>query len=172
MNALKEKLGKIREYSLEFYKYLYDVWNTSSYKEAGFNTFKQYVEESLDIPYKEVKYIVFAVKRAKELGLLNKLTPQEWHRFCVIASVITIDNQKEWLEKMVGLSISELKKEVSVYKKNKKAKSNKKIRFICQLTKEQEDVILTAIETAKKKWKIDTTGDVLFNICYEWLQGE
>lgn len=153
---------------------LSEAYHKEFYTEWGFKDFREYCETELDIHYRKAMYLVDIWDKVKSLGLSKaKVAKLGWTKMKDIASVVTAENQAEWLEKADKMTSRELTEAVQVSRKADTSQAGPVptiTTMTFRLSEAEANIITEALEEAKKLTETDNAVMALEIICQDWLE--
>lgn len=151
----------------------------SWWKDDGFDTFKEFIENKFGLQYRKAMYLIGIYGSIVESGVeWQKLSGIGWSKVKEIASIITVDNVDEWVEKAQMLTVLQLNEAVKQAKTGQLDKSDETpaessgvTTFTVKVHPDQKATINAAIDKAKKDADTDYPGVALDAICMNFLSG-
>jgi hypothetical protein len=145
------------------------------FKELGFETFRQYVENTQDVGYRTALYWTGIYRNLVNSGIdFHQVASVKWSKLKEIAEVVTKENVEFWVEKANSNSIETLKLQVLNYKKSgskqitdqlSEAPENIITTMQFKLHSDQKENVDAALEKAKAEASTDVNSVALEFIC-------
>jgi len=166
---------------------LNDVYNNDYYRNWGFETWKDYVEQELDFGIRTAQYFLKIQKWFETMtpAMQSWLRSLGWTKCRMLLAVVTPENAKSWKNKIKGKSVRELDGIINRAKKGEDdssgnessgSESNDKsvskeslVRRAFSLYSGQDEVVMNAINRAKDIGETDKDGHALSLICTDYL---
>lgn len=174
--AILEAHKAIEENYLAMAQLLSEAYHKDFYAEWGFKDFREYVETELDVHYRKAMYLVDIWDKVKQLGLSKaKVAKLGWTKMKDIASVVTAENQKEWLEKAEKMNSRELTEAVKVSRSADTSQAGPVptiTTMTFRLSEAEANIVTEALEEAKKLTETENVVVALEMICQDWLEAK
>lgn len=150
----------------------HEVDSEKYYVRWGYVELKDYAEQELDMKYRKLRYFVEIGAKAKELGLSKeRLEAIGWSKVSLIAGILDADNMDEWLDRAEKMSTRKLAEEVKIRKVNDPEAVVPQLTILkLKLPEIIANVVMEAINTAKKLTNTDDMAAALEMICSDWLE--
>jgi hypothetical protein len=158
---------------LKMAKLLNEAYHRDYFIEWGFEDWRSYTENELDIHYRKAMYFVDVWDTVKKLNLpMGQVEKLGWTKMKDLTRVMTEKNAKEWLEKAKKLSTRELTEEVRVTRKKETGRSEgpETIKLNLIMGEDEGNIVLDAIEEAKKLTESPNEVVALGMICQDWQE--
>lgn len=157
---------------IDLCKLLSEAYHRSFFEEWGFEDFEAYCQEELDIKYRKAMYFVEIWDKVKSLKLdKRKVARLGWTKMKEIASVITAETAKEWMEKASKMTSRELTEAVKIVRKRDVTGVDVPTvtTMTLRMSESEANIITEAIEEAKKLTENENAVIALEMICQDWL---
>ncbi len=181
---LRRKVMSLREKTDESYwdlaVALEDVYERNCYRAWGFDSWKDYVENEIDIHIRKAQYLVQIQKWFNEMtpAIQNWIRSMGWTKSRMLMHVVTPENAREWRARVDGKTVAEIDR---MLKESKAAgegeggaspsdgddEKPKNLNF--KLFPGQMDNWKRAAEVAMGPAESDKPGNLLDLICTEYI---
>lgn len=170
---LKEIVTQVEESYIDLARLLAETYHKEFYLAWGFDTFEKYCEEELDFQYRKAMYFVEIWDKTKSLNIpKSKLTKLGWTKLKDLVTVMDEENAKEWIEKASDMTTREVTDAVKITKRADPT-ANAVVPSITTMTlrmgESEANIILEAIEEAKRICESDNAIVALEMICQDWM---
>jgi len=157
---------------IDLSKLLYEAYHKDFAAKWGFEDFREYCAEEIEMDYRKAMYLVDIWDKVKGLNLSPvKVAELGWTKMKDIAAVINEKNATELLEKAEKMTSRELTEAVKVMRKTDS--SGAVLPTITTISLKCSDAeskaILDALEEAKKLCAVNNDTMAFEMICQEWL---
>ena len=162
---------------------LREVHDNDYYREWGFDSWKEYVEQEVDIHIRKAQYLV------KLQSWFDGMTPaiQKWIRALgwtkarMLMHVVTQENAQDWKNRVADKTVSEIKEMLEGDKDSEgedgavsesgssETPDDKSHKFKATLMGTQWETVQSALEKAKEAGETDKDGQALSLICVDYL---
>jgi hypothetical protein len=164
----------IEENYLRLAKLLSEAYHKDFYQEWQFKDFREYCEAELDIQYRKAMYLVDIWDKVKSLNLSPaKVAKLGWSKMKDIASVMTKENAKDWMDKAEKMTTRDLTEAVKI-SRVQDASARGTIPHIVTMTfrmgESEHNVVSEALEECKKLCESESPVVALEMICQDWLE--
>ncbi len=167
---IKELLREIDEKKYDLYLKIYQVRKEELFVNWGYSKFKEWVEEDLGIPYRVGLWYAQIGEFIERFDLPRQVVLQiSWTKLKEIAKLESIEDIKELLKKAPSMSFRELEAEIKQRKEKVGGREEKTTILTLKLKNDQYDVVMAAIERAKKEIEVESVSSALEYICQEFL---
>ena len=155
---------------------LNEAFHKEYHKEWGYDSFSDYAEKELEVEYRKARYLLDIWETIKGLDLpkekLVEIAKLGWTKVKDLAAVITKKNAEKLLKQAKSMSSRELTESVKVMRKTggsnlPKTPSTLKITFT--LGESEHNIVMQALEEAKKLSNSDNAAVGLEMICQDWM---
>jgi len=174
---VREEINKIKIQTVSNYlrlaELLYEVREKQYYIDYGYNSFREYAELDLGTKERKAQYLIDIWRKAKQLKLPEeRLLQIGWTKTKEIVREMTEENVDELLdvaEKNPTPAVVQFIRE----RRGESVGTTQKIgevRMSLRMSPDEADVILNAIESAKKEIDTENTVTALEMICMTYLQ--
>lgn len=144
------------------------------------STFKAYVEAETSMEYRKALYLISIYNSLVEANVPWELAaPVGWSKLKDLATILTEDNAKAWLEKAAGITQAQLAADIAVYKKELAAgntttssapPSDSTVKqWAVKLHEDQKDTVEAAVDKAMKEGNTDSKAVALEYIATDYL---
>jgi hypothetical protein len=151
------------------------------YETEGFDTFKVFVETKYGIQYRKAMYWVSIYDTLIESGVpWNKVKDVGWTKLKDLASILTLENVDEWVNRALVSTVLQLQDAISKHKTGTLANSgitpedehkSATTTFTVKVHEDQKTVIREAVDKAKGEANTEYDGVALESICMNYLAG-
>jgi hypothetical protein len=162
--------GRLKEISAKEY-----------YKSAGYETFRDYVENVYGHGYRRAMYWIQTYDKLIESGVpWSKVSTVGWTKLKDLASILTPENVDEWVERAKNLTVLNLQLAIAAAKSKTLPTSgveptdsqpSKVTTMTFKVHEEQKVIIDQAIEKAMKEANTEFRGVALEGICMNYVSG-
>ena len=167
---IKELLREIDEKKYDLYLKVYQVRKKELFVNWGYSKFKEWVEEDLGIPYRVGLWYAQIGEFIERFDLPQQVVLEiSWTKLKEIAKLESIEDIKELLKKAPSMSFRKLEAEVKQRKEKIGGREEKITTLSLKLKNDQYDVVMSAIERAKKEIGVESISSALEYICQEFL---
>ena len=119
------------------------------YKELGYGSLDDYADKKHGFRYRKAAYLIAIIENCEAAGIPKEdVRGIDWSKMKEIIPTLTEENRAEWLKKAATLSVKDLHEEVK--KSMGEEPGEKKISIVFALSKEQKDLVDSALEIAAK----------------------
>jgi len=151
------------------------------FTEDGYESFREFVEAEFGINYRKSMYLISIYNSLVQSGIPWKtVEPIGWTKLKELIGVITPENVDEWVEKAKGMTVLQLQQAIKEAAtgadktgavEGSESKVESVTTFTVKMHDDQKEVILEAIERAKKEANTEHNAVALEAICMSYLSG-
>jgi len=161
---------------------LHEIYEKALYRSWGFESWKDYVDEELEVGLRTAQLYVqiqtwFGTLPPAVQGWLRSLG---WSKCRRLRGIVTKENSGEWREKVEGKTVREIEAMIKSDVDGDSGSSSggsgdggsddeKPVRFSAPVFRPQLEVVKNAINHAKEVAETDKDGHALTMICQEYL---
>lgn len=170
---IKDKYAAIESGYVDLSKLLHEAYYKEYHIEWGYEDFRGYCGAELDVNYRKAMYLIEIWDKVKKFNLpVKDVEKLGWTKMKDIASVIDEKNAKEWMKKAKEMTSRDLTEAVKISRK--KDTGDTTVPSITTLTlrmsEAEANIILDAIDEAKKLCESDNAVVALGMICQDWSE--
>lgn len=151
------------------------------WEEQGFENFKEFIEQRINIPYRKGMYLINIYQCLVDAGIKwQSVKDVGWTKLKEIAPLLTAENVDEWVQRAMDMSTLELIEYVREYKKGpttsddgeeEEIKASKVSTLTFKLHEDQRETIRTALDKSQGENNTEYDAVALENICMQYLEG-
>jgi hypothetical protein len=152
---------------------LAEAYNKRYWEEWGFEDFKVYCADELDVQWRKAYYFVDIWNKVEEYNLdVKEVKAIGWTKMKEIATVMTKRNYKGLMTKAKKMSAKDFIDEIKIMRAKQKGKDPRPVTTTIQLKANEDEAktILEAISEAKKLTESGNDTVALEMICSDWLE--
>lgn len=150
---------------------LHETWEFQYHKVWGYASFQECVEQKFDIKGRKGFFLVQIAKTVQQLGLeWNEIKEIGWRKAAVIGPILNSDNKDRWIGEAKALPLPHLSERVKATKQGREPSDNPPIRMTIQVDADEQSIINSAIDYARRFEGVKTPSQALVKICYEFAQ--
>lgn len=156
------------------------IQSNAWFTEDGFETFRDFVESEFGINYRKSMYLISIYNGLVQSGIpWTKVAPLGWTKVKELVGVITPENVDEWVAKAKGMTVLQLQQAIKEAAQTpgvdapegSESKVESVTTFTIKMHEDQKEVILEALERAKKEANTEHNAVALEAICMSYLSG-
>lgn len=159
---------------IELAQLLYEAYENDFFKRWGYDSFRDYCIEEMDIKYRRARYFITIAHAVKECGLdWNEVHSIGIAKMRVIAPLLTTGNHKHWMDQAKECTQDQLKAITKNTKKGDDAVVEdlpKLFSVQLRMDEDQHSIIMDTINHAKNVLNTDSMVVALEHIAYEYMQ--
>lgn len=150
------------------------------FEAEGFETFKVFVEAKYGIPYRKAMYWIHIYEALVESGVSwNKVKDVGWTKLKDLASILTLENVDEWVERALSSTTLQLQEAIAKHHAGTLQNNgtdpvsapSEVTTFTVKVHADDKVIIREAIDKAKAVSSTEFDGVALVNICTNFLAG-
>jgi hypothetical protein len=152
---------------------LAEAYNKKYWEEWGFEDFKVYCADELDVHWRKAYYFVDIWNKVEEYNLdVKQVKEIGWTKMKEIATVMTKRNYKSLMKKAAKMNARDFIDEIKVIRAKQKGKDPAPVVTSINLKANEDEAktILEAISEAKKLTESANDTVALEMICSDWLE--
>jgi len=166
--------SQIDEGYQELCQLLYEAWSNAYYIRWGFDNFQDYCSQELGVEYRKARYLIGIAEVISDLKIDWKdVEGVGWTKLRVLIPIFKQDGLVgDWLEIAKGYSVRDLEKLAKDYTTgfDISAKGGDRIVTLSfRLTPEQSEVVMDALEFAKKSISTEDNTLALEQMAYDYV---
>lgn len=167
LHKLKEVSQRMKDDYCEIAELLHEVWENEYHKDYGYDSFHDYVEDQLDIKGRKANFLVQITKTLKRLQIpWEDVSEVGWRKMAAISPVLNSENNQKWIDEAKTTTLTYLSEKVKAEKENREPSENPPIKMTIQVDEDENTIIQTAIEFAKRHEGVKSNSKALVHICY------
>lgn len=160
---------EVKDSYIEIAELLYEAWENDYHKQYGYSAFNDFIEKETDIKPRKAQFLIQICKKMKVLGIeWDEVRSVGWRKMATIAPILTTENYKEWVEEAKNCTQRELSPKVQA-ERNSKEETEPPVRITVHISEEENSIVQSAVEHARKNDSIKNTSQAIAHICYDWL---
>jgi hypothetical protein len=170
---IKDVMAAVDEDHMSLAALLAEAYNKKYWEEWGFEDFKLYCADELDVQWRKAYYFVDIWNKVEEFNLdVKEVQKVGWTKMKEIATVITKRNYKGLMKKAQSMNAKDFIDEVRVLRTKQKGKDPRPVTTTINLKANEDEAktILEAISEAKKLTESANDTVALEMICSDWLE--
>lgn len=181
---LREKIldlrKKVESSFVELAETLYEVYTHASFAGWGFENFKEYCEEELQIKYRRCAYMVSIAQKVEVLGLSwDDIKEIGWTKSRALIPILGSEQSdrtpQEWIDRAHDMTVKAIEEEVKTVRSNEKAiddasteRTEVETKYTFTFDESQMQLLADTLETAKSIYEVKNSSDAMEAICYHW----
>jgi len=171
LTKLSELSKRIVNDFCEIAELLHETWEFQYHKVWGYSSFQECVEQKFDIKGRKGHFLVQIAKTVKQLGIeWNDIKEVGWRKSAVIAPILNSENKEQWITEAKELSLAHLSERVKASKQGREPSDKPPVRMTIQIDEDEQSIINSAIEYARRFEDVKTPSQAIVKICYEFAQ--
>jgi hypothetical protein len=169
LNTLSELSKRVVNDFCEIAELLHETWEYQYHKTRGYDSFQDYTEHELDVRGRKAHFLVQIAKTVKKLNISwDDIKGVGWRKTAVIAPVLNSENKAKWIEEAKTTPLAYLSEKVKAEKQGKEPSDTPPIRLTIQIDEDENTIIQSAIEFAKRYEDVKSNSQALVHICYQY----
>ncbi len=157
---------------------LFKVYDESTYREWGYATWREYVEQELEFGMRKAQYLVSIAEWVKGLSddVQNWVATLGWTKAKELTGKVTNANATEWKKKVEGKTVAEIQAALKSSGENeeeddkpKKNRGDRPHKLSFSLFPEQSDNVSAALTKAEELSGSGKPGHNLDMICLDYM---
>jgi cell division septum initiation protein DivIVA len=173
LNALSELSKRVVNDFCEIADLLHEAWEYQYHKTRGYESFQDYTEHELDIKGRKAFFLVQIAKTVKKLNIpWEDIKEVGWRKTAAISPVLTYDNKDKWIAEAKDTPLAYLSEKVKAEKRGKESPKEAPIRITIQIDQDENTIIQSALEYAKRYEDVKSNSQAFTRICYEYAQSK
>lgn len=171
LNKLSELSNRVVNDFCEIAELLHETWEFQYHKTWGYASFQECVEQKFDIRARKAFFLVQIAKAVRHFGIEWKdIQEVGWRKSAVIAPILNSENKEKWIEEAKELPLAHLSEKVKASKQGREPSDNPPIRMTIQIDADEQSIINSAIDYARRFEGVKTPSQAIAKICYEFAQ--
>ncbi|MBC8554980.1 MAG: hypothetical protein H8D23_35655 [Candidatus Brocadiales bacterium] len=169
LNTLSELSRRVVNDFCEIAELLHEAWEYQYHKTRGYESFQDYTEAELDIKGRKSFFLVQIAKTVKKLNIpWDDIKEVGWRKTAAISSVLNSENKDKWIEEAKNTPLAYLSEKVRAEKQGREEPNEAPIRITLQVDQDENTIIQSAIEYAKRYEDVKSNSQALVRICYSY----
>lgn len=169
LNTLSELSIRVVNDFCEIAELLHEAWEYQYHKTRGYESFQDYTEAELDIKGRKSFFLVQIAKTVKKLNIpWDDIKEVGWRKTAAISSVLNSENKDKWIEEAKNTPLAYLSEKVRAEKQGREEPNEAPIRITLQVDQDENTIIQSAIEYAKRYEDVKSNSQALVRICYSY----
>jgi len=150
----------------------------SFWEGQGFETFKEFMEEELGMPYRKGMYLIQIYNDLVESGVpWESVKGVGWTKLKELAKILTEDNVDGWVAKANSMTTIQLQEEIKaslVGDSEEGGEEQSKVTTVTTLTfklhDDQKEIVKACLEKAKADFGTEYDAVAIENICISYME--
>lgn len=173
LNTLSELSKRVVNDFCEIAELLHEAWEYQYHKTRGYDSFQDYTEAELDIKGRKSFFLVQIAKTVKKLNIpWDDIKGVGWRKTAVIAPVLNSENKEKWIEEAKTTPLAYLSEKVKAEKQGKEPSDTPPIRITIQLTEDENTILQSAIDYAKRYEDVRSNSQAIVRMAYEFAMSK
>jgi len=157
------------------------IQENSWWESEGFENFKEFIEQRIDMPYRKAMYLINIYQCLVDAGIKwDSVKNIGWTKLKDIAPLLTEDNVDEWVQRAETMTTLELQEYIKAHKAGggsaeegdeEETKATKVSTMTFKLHEDQRETIRTALDKAQGDNNTEYDAVALEYICMQYLEG-
>ena len=148
------------------------------WSEEGYDSFRDCIEQVFGLEYRKAMYLTGIYNDLVELGIpWDEIGHIGWTKLKEIASILTLDNVEDWLEKASTMTALQLNDAVKTFKNGGESAQGDTSDAVSDITTitfklhpDQKETVRAAIEKAKSEAGTDVDAVAVDAICMAFME--
>ena len=170
---IKEVMGAVEKDHMELAELLAEAYNRKYWEEWGFEDFKVYCNDELDVHWRKAYYFVDIWNKVAEYNLnLAEVKKIGWTKMKEVAAVMTKRNYKGLMAKALKQTSREFAETVKIIRAKQKGTDVRPVTttIVLKCNEDEAKGIMEALSEAKKLTESANDTVAFEMICSDWLQ--
>lgn len=173
LNKLSELSNRIVNDFCEIAELLHETWEFQYHKQWGYDSFQDCTEQKFDIKGRKAHFLVQIAKTVKHLGIeWGEIKEVGWRKMAVVGPILNSENKQKWIEEAKQTPLAYLSEKVKAEKQGKEPSDKPPIRMTIQIDEDENTIIQTAIDFAKRYEDVTNNSKAIAHICYEYAMNK
>ncbi len=173
LNKLSELSKRVVNDFCEIAELLYETWEFQYHKQWGYDSFQDCTEQKFDIRGRKAHFLVQIAKTVKKLNIeWNEIQEVGWRKMAVVGPILNSENKQKWIEEAKTTPLAYLSEKVKAEKQGKEPSDTPPIRLTIQIDEDENTIIQSAIEYAKRYEDVKSNSQALVRICYDYYSNK
>ena len=169
LNKLSELSKRVVNDFCEIAELLHETWEFNYHKTLGYDSFQDYTEQVLDVRGRKAFFLVQIAKTVKQLRIdWDEIKEVGWRKMAVVGPILNSENKEKWIEEAKQTPLAHLSERVKAERHGREPSDTPPIRITIQLTEDENTILQSAIDLAKRHEDVRSNSQAILKMAYEY----